>query len=449
MKVGVIGAGIAGLAAGWRLQEAGHEVVVFEASDHPGGRMWSTPVAGFQLDLGVHMLLAHYDRTRALIQEMGLEDQWFELEAGQGGVLREHELNDFSPSRAFDVLRFQGIHLQARVRLFLELVRAYRWRDDLDFFDLSVGGDAFDQEDCDTFSRRRMGDEATDYVVDSFIRTFHFHGARRMSVKYFEALASLLLKRGEFRMFALRGHMRALPLALAAKLDVRYETPVSEVLPGGAARGHLTSEVVSKSAVQVHGPSEWEAFDAVVVATTASVARGLLREPSPAQRDLLAHAKSSCTAVCSFAVPVGIAGDFEGIWVPYTESQIICALSNETCKGSSDGQRCVFSVFLHEEAAAVWLTQTDEEVTGAVANELARLFPRYAGHLEPLFVQRWPDALPVYGVGQVTRVTKFWADGQGDGGIWLCGDYLNHPWVEGSVRCGEKVATRLGARGIG
>jgi predicted NAD/FAD-dependent oxidoreductase len=38
---------------------------------------------------------------------------------------------------------------------------------------------------------------------------------------------------------------------------------------------------------------------------------------------------------------------------------------------------------------------------------------------------------------------KFWENGQGQGGVWLCGDYLNHPWVEGAVRCGEKVAARL------
>lgn len=436
MRVAVVGAGIAGLTAGWRLQQAGHHVEVFEASDHPGGRMWSISVAGFELDLGVHMLLVHYDRTRALIAEMGLQDRWFELEASAGGVLRDHELSSFSPRHAFDVLRFRGIHLPARVRLFIELARAHGFRDDLDFFDLSVGEDDFDREDCESFSRRRMGDEATDYVVDSFIRTFHFHGARKMSVKYFEALAALLVRRGEFRMFGLRGHMRALPEALAARLDVRYAAPITSVMTGGDGADR----------VQIVAPTGPASYDAVVLATTAEVARQLLRAPSEPQRTVLAHASSSTTAVCSFAVPVAVAGDFEGIWVPFKESAIICAISNETCKGSSDGVRCVFSVFLHEEAAAVWVARSDRDVTDAVSDELVRLFPRYAGHLDPLFVQRWPQALPVYGVGQVARVRAFWTDGQGDGGVWLCGDYLNHPWVEGSVRCGEKVAYRL-ARG--
>ncbi|MFI5306923.1 MAG: protoporphyrinogen/coproporphyrinogen oxidase [Polyangiales bacterium] len=433
MKIAVVGAGIAGLTAAFRLQQAGHRVQVFEAATHPGGRMWSERIGGFELDLGVHMLLAHYDRTRALIEELGLSDQWFELQAAAGGVLHDHELASFSPKRAFDVLRFHGIHLRARVRLFVELARSLRFADELDFFDLSVGGDDFDREDCDSFARRRMGDEATDYVVDSFIRTFHFHGARRMSLKYFEALAALLLTRGEFRMFSLRGHMRALPEALAARLAVEYGAPVESVAT--LASGGVQLQLRASTAPAI--------YDAAVVATTAEAARELLRTPSVAQRELLAHASSSSTAVCSFAVPIAVAGNFEGIWIPFVESEVISAVSNETCKGSFDATRCVFSVFLHEEAAALWLERSDEEVTRVVGAELIALFPRYAGQLEALFVQRWPQALPIYGVGQVTRVRAFWQQGQGDGGVWLCGDYLNHPWVEGAVRCGEKVAARL------
>ncbi|WP_420042356.1 FAD-dependent oxidoreductase [Alcaligenes faecalis] len=38
MKVAVIGAGWAGCAAAWRLKTQGHQVSVFEASRHIGGR---------------------------------------------------------------------------------------------------------------------------------------------------------------------------------------------------------------------------------------------------------------------------------------------------------------------------------------------------------------------------------------------------------------------------
>lgn len=372
------------------------------------------------------MLLGCYDRCRALSAELGLEDRWYPLEAsGHGGVLHGSEVTPFSPARAFDVLRYQGLHLSGRIRLFLALLEAWKGRHEVDFFDLSVGDSSLDEEDCDSFARRRLGDEATDYVVDSFIRTFHFHGAKRMSAKYFEALAALLVSRGEFQLFGLRGSMLALPSALAARLNVSYQTPAS--VSG--------TTVTSRLGV--------ETYDSVVLATSAGRARATLSLDSSPQRALLERVEYSSTILCSFAVPREIAGDFEGIWVPFRESRIVSGLANDSCKGAISENRVLLQVWLHEETAAAWLDRSDGEIQGMVAGELIRLFSRYEGALEPIFVHRWPEALPVYGVGQVSQVARFWERGQGHGGLWLCGDYLNHPWVEGAVRCGEKVAHLL------
>jgi oxygen-dependent protoporphyrinogen oxidase len=432
MKIAVIGAGIAGLTAALRLQQEGHDVEVFEGAVHPGGRMWSVHSGGFDIDIGAHMLLDSFTRTRALVDEMGLADQWFEIESREeGGILHDHELSSFSPKGVFDVLRYRGISLGARIRLALTLLEARRWEGKLDFFDLSVGEDALDAEDCDTFARRRLGDEATDYILDCFIRTFHFHGANRMSAKYFEALCALLLSHGEFRPCALRGHMKALPEAVAARLRVRYQANVQSISREG---GH----------VEVCSGNETESYDAAVIATPADSVRALLRTPTRAEQNLLEQAVSSCTALCVYTLPIDVAGGFEGVWVPFRESHIVSGLANDASKGSVDAERCVFNVWLHEEAAVTLLKGSTKDMERVVANELERLFPRYARHLSPLYVQRWPSALPVYGVGQVTRVGDFWEDGQGQGGVWLCGDYLNHPWVEGAVRCGEKVAARIG-----
>ena len=48
----VIGAGIAGLAAARELQAKGHTVMVLEARDRIGGRLWTNSVLGVPLDLG-------------------------------------------------------------------------------------------------------------------------------------------------------------------------------------------------------------------------------------------------------------------------------------------------------------------------------------------------------------------------------------------------------------
>lgn len=51
-SVGVVGAGISGMAAAHRLAQAGYRVTVIEARDRIGGRIWTTPTLGPSLDLG-------------------------------------------------------------------------------------------------------------------------------------------------------------------------------------------------------------------------------------------------------------------------------------------------------------------------------------------------------------------------------------------------------------
>lgn len=50
MSVIVIGAGLSGLAAAYRLQNAAHEVEVIEAADRPGGRCKAVHRDGFIID---------------------------------------------------------------------------------------------------------------------------------------------------------------------------------------------------------------------------------------------------------------------------------------------------------------------------------------------------------------------------------------------------------------
>ncbi len=56
MRVAVVGAGLGGLAAALRLQGAGHEVVVLEQRDTPGGRASRIRDAGFTWDTGPSLI---------------------------------------------------------------------------------------------------------------------------------------------------------------------------------------------------------------------------------------------------------------------------------------------------------------------------------------------------------------------------------------------------------
>jgi protoporphyrinogen oxidase len=73
--IGVVGGGIAGLAAAHRLRQAGHEVRVFEASDDLGGLAATYPTAGDRIETFYHHLSKNERTIVELAEELGLGDR--------------------------------------------------------------------------------------------------------------------------------------------------------------------------------------------------------------------------------------------------------------------------------------------------------------------------------------------------------------------------------------
>lgn len=73
MKVAVVGAGLAGLTAARELVRAGAEVVVLEARERVGGRVWSRELDnGAIVEMGAEFLLPGNTAVRELVDEYGL-----------------------------------------------------------------------------------------------------------------------------------------------------------------------------------------------------------------------------------------------------------------------------------------------------------------------------------------------------------------------------------------
>jgi hydroxysqualene dehydroxylase len=73
MKVAIVGAGWAGLAAAVRATQAGHAVTVFETAGMAGGRARSDDDGDAATDNGQHILLGGYARTLALMRDVGVD----------------------------------------------------------------------------------------------------------------------------------------------------------------------------------------------------------------------------------------------------------------------------------------------------------------------------------------------------------------------------------------
>jgi monoamine oxidase len=72
LRVIVVGAGLAGLAAAEGLRRAGHAVDVFEARDRVGGRVWSVPFAGAMVERGAEFILPDETAVIAAVGRLGL-----------------------------------------------------------------------------------------------------------------------------------------------------------------------------------------------------------------------------------------------------------------------------------------------------------------------------------------------------------------------------------------
>ena len=72
-RICIIGAGFAGLVAAEQLQQAGCDIVVVEARDRVGGRVWSQRLEGGALiERGAEFITEGYDATDALVARLGL-----------------------------------------------------------------------------------------------------------------------------------------------------------------------------------------------------------------------------------------------------------------------------------------------------------------------------------------------------------------------------------------
>ena len=126
MKVGIIGAGAAGLAAAYALGKAGHQATVYEGAPFLGGQASTFDVGGGRLERGYHHLFTSDTDIVDLIHELGLGEKmaWIESKVG---IFYGDKIYDFvTPT---DLLRFTPLNILDRVRLGLVTLYLRKYKD--------------------------------------------------------------------------------------------------------------------------------------------------------------------------------------------------------------------------------------------------------------------------------------------------------------------------------
>ena len=148
MKFAVVGAGIAGLSAAYDLLGAGHEVVIYEAANQPGGlaagfrdERWEWPLEKFY-----HHLFTSDKQIISLVKELGMEDELF-FPRPTTSVIYDDRIVPFdSPQRW---ITFPGFNLLDVGRF--GLVSAY--------LRFSKSWRTLEKETADSWMRRWYGDK--------------------------------------------------------------------------------------------------------------------------------------------------------------------------------------------------------------------------------------------------------------------------------------------------
>ena len=243
--VAVVGGGVAGLTAAYRLKQRGVRVVVYEAGDRVGGAIRTERRGGYLAELGPNSLAAPAPALRALLAELGLEGSILPASpaAANRYIVKKNKLLPL-PMSPQDLLITRLLSNGAKLAVFGE--------------PLVDAGDSPVEESVATFVRRRFNQEIVDYIASPFVGGIFAGDPEQLSVRHalpklyglerahgsvIKAFAGMMRarKRDEDAaggaaggLISFRNGLQELPDALAKALhaEIRLRAPVTQVRAG-------------------------------------------------------------------------------------------------------------------------------------------------------------------------------------------------------------------------
>jgi len=466
-RVVIVGGGLAGLAAAYRLHARGAgrgrrpvEVVVLDAKDRPGGAIWTDREAGFVLEGGADSFITNKPWGVDLCRDLGLGDRLIGPDAAhrRSFVVRRGKLVPvpegfvlMAPQRLGPILTTPILSARGKIRLLMDLVRPRRADD----------GD----ESLASFVKRRLGREAFERLVQPLVGGIYTADPNELSLKatlpQFLAMerdhgglirgamaearrtrsADRSASGARYGLFAsLADGMESLPRALAAALpagSLRMGTAVRRVTrtePGGPWR----VEPLDGPAIEAGG---------VILATEAHAAARLLDGYDP---ELALHLRSIPYASSAIATVAyrrdGVAHPLDGFGavVPAIEGRKLLAVSFTSVKfpGRAPAGTVLLRAFVGGATQPELFDLDDAAIEALVLDELRSLLGATGA---PLLVRvnRHPRAMPQYTLGHLDRVATIRSRLARHPRLVLAGNAFDGVGIPDVVRSGQEGADAL------
>jgi len=274
MKICIVGGGLTGLVAAFRLGP-GHEVDLYEKRDHLGGCLSSYHIDGYWLEEFYHHCFSGDSDLFSLMKELSIDDclEWL------NGTTGYYSNNTIYPlSSPLEILKYPELSLADKVRLALIVMKAKR----MDAGDL-------DQVTARDFILESLGEKIYRSFFEPLLVSKFGENRDRVSAAWLISRVAIRSNRGLSgeRLGYLRGGFQTLVNALESSIGkhsvVRLNDPAGMLekdMHGWRVNGRLYDTVVSTLPPHQLGVPGLEAVPRIPYQGAACMAIGLERDIS-------------------------------------------------------------------------------------------------------------------------------------------------------------------------
>jgi oxygen-dependent protoporphyrinogen oxidase len=431
-KIAVIGAGIAGLTAAYFLKKSGHDVTVFEASERVGGRMTSDIIEDCVIDRGAQFLMESYSTLIPLIKEVGLESKLIESTSCTS-MVKNKKIKKLSLNQLLSPLLSGYLSPLQMGRLIGAMLIHRKKILQMPLNDASAWANV-DNEWAHDFIKREFGAGLLESLFEPQLQGFYYQTPEETSKVIPMMLMNFALKKG--KVLSLEGGMGTLPLHLASGLNVKLNHPITSLVTALEQNGETVS---------FDSPSGRFTFDQVVLATTATVARTLFRNPNEIEKALLATQYSSTINMgfasnASWSVPKSFEKVY-GVLISRKERQWISSIGIESRKDparSKQGE--LLDIMLDGFSGSKLASYSEGEILKEITPEIEMYFPHFTENIRLKHFVRWVEAEPKSPMGKFVKIKQYRESIRSNSPIILCGDYMGFPNTDGAAATGKWAA---------